>query len=186
MISSLPLLTVSIEEYLENEKTNSVRHEYLAGQVYAMAGASTAHNTIALNMASRLRSHLRGGSCRVFISDMKVFIEATDFFYYPDVMVTCDPEDTSDYFKTRPCLIIEVSSPSTAVTDRREKLLAYQKLDSLREYVLIAQDEIKIEYYARDREGHWWLHTLDPKGELRLESVGLKMTIAEVYEDVNL
>ncbi|HXG91014.1 MAG TPA: Uma2 family endonuclease [Blastocatellia bacterium] len=184
-MSSLPLITVSVAEYLENEKSSDVRHEYLAGQVYAMAGVSATHNIIAGNMFSRLRAHLRGGPCRVFISDMKVYIEAIDFFYCPDVVVTRDPQDTGDYFKTRPCLIIEVSSPSTAVTDRREKLLAYQKLDSLREYVLIAQDEVKVEFYARDREGHWWLHTLDPKGELRLKSVGLTMPIAEIYDDVS-
>lgn len=186
MTSPIPILTLTVAEYLENEKFSPVRREYLAGQVYAMAGTSAAHNIIALNIASRLRAHLRGGPCQVFISDMKLRIEAINTFYYPDVIVTCDPEDQEDYFKTKPSLIIEVTSPSTVVTDHREKLLAYQKIAGLREYVLISQDEIKIEIYRRDHGGHWWLHTLEREGELQLESVGLKIDLTNVYEDVRL
>jgi Uma2 family endonuclease len=183
---AVPILKLTVAEYLESEKAGSVRHEYLAGQVYAMAGASAAHNLLAGNLFARLRNHLRGGPCQVFISDMKVRIEAADTFYYPDVLVTCDPQDEDDYFKTRPSLIVEVISPSTAVIDRREKLLAYQKLESLREYVLIAQDEMKVEVYRRDAGGHWWLETLVREDELRLESVGLSIAMSEVYEDVRL
>ncbi len=186
MTSPLPILILTVEEYLESEKFSPVRREYLAGQVYAMTGTSAAHNLIALNIASRLRTHLRGGPCQTFISDMKVRIEAINTFYYPDVMVTCDPEDSGDYFKTKPCLIIEVLSPSTAAIDRREKLLAYQKIASLREYILISQDEIKIEVYRREQGGRWWEHTLEREGELQLESVGLKINVNKVYEDVRL
>ena len=118
-----------VEDYLASERTGEIKREYVAGQVFALEGATDTHNSVALNLASRLKSGLRGGRCRVFISDMKVRIEAVDTFYYPDVVVMCDPRDTEDYFKTRPCLIIEVASPTTAVIDRREKLLAYQKLE---------------------------------------------------------
>ena len=186
MTSPMPLLTLTVDEYLESEKFSPVRREYLAGHVYAMAGASAAHNIIALNVASRLRAHLRGGPCQVFISDMKLRIESINTFYYPDVMVTCDPEDREDYFKTQPCLIIEVASPSTVVIDHREKLLAYQKIKSLREYILISQDEIKIEVYRREQGGRWWEQTLESEGELQLESVGLKIDLSEVYEGVRL
>jgi len=127
MSLSAPLLSLTVAEYLESEKSSPMRHEYLAGQVYAMGGTSATHNLIAGNVFARLRAHLRGRPCRVFISDMKVRIEAVDFFYYPDVLVICDPEDSEEYFKTRPCLIIEVASPTTALIDKREKLLAYQK-----------------------------------------------------------
>jgi Uma2 family endonuclease len=188
---SLPaqVVDLTVEEYLAGEKVSDIRHEYIAGQVFAMAGASEAHNLIAGNVHSRLRAHLRGTQCRAFISDMKVRIEAADTFYYPDVAVTCDPEDKEAYFKTRPCLIVEVLSPHTAVTDRREKRLAYRKLKSLREYVLISQDEMLIEVYRRNAQGRWEIEKLGPHDELRFESlpVGvLTMTMREIYEDVSL
>ena len=180
----MPLVHLSVEDYLEGEKTSPVRQEYIAGQVYAMAGASTRHNGIALNLATRLRPHLRGGSCRVFMSDVKVRIDALDLFYYPDVMVSCDPEDRGDYFRKRPCLIVEVTSPSTEAIDRREKLLAYQKIDGLLEYVLIAQDEVKAHVYRRDADGKWWVQTLTETDELRMESVSLNLPLLELYEDI--
>lgn len=186
MSAAVPLLTLTVDEYLESEKASRVRHEYLGGQVYSMAGASEDHNRIALNIASRLLAHTRGGPCRVFMSDMKLRIEAASAFYYPDVFVTCDAEDTEDYFKTRPCLIIEVTSPTTAVIDRREKLLAYKRIDSLREYVLISQEEISVEFYRLDRGGHWWVETLGAEDALKLESVDLEIAVNEIYEDVGL
>ncbi|HVG21341.1 MAG TPA: Uma2 family endonuclease [Blastocatellia bacterium] len=186
MKSPIPVFTLSEAEYLENEKASPVRHEYLAGLVYAMAGASAAHNIIAGNLFTRLRMHLRGKPCQAFMSDMKVKIEAIDTFYYPDVMVACDPSDNADYFRTNPVLIIEVTSPTTAATDRREKLLAYQKIHGLREYVLIAQDEVSVQVYRRNKNGRWWEETLGPDDVIELESVDLNMTVKEAYEDVNL
>lgn len=186
MTSPMPLLTLSVAEYLESEKSSPVRREYLAGYIYARAEVSAAHNLIAGNIAARLRTHLQGGPCQVFISAMKLRIEAINTFYHPDVMVTCDPEDREDYFKSRPSLIIEVSSPSTVVIDRREKLLAYQRIPNLREYILISQDEIKVEVYRRHEGGRWWEQTLDREGELELESVGLKIDLNDIYEDVRL
>jgi Uma2 family endonuclease len=186
MKSAVPVLKLSEDEYLDNEKASPVRHEYLAGLVYAMAGASATHNLIALNMASRLRTHLRGKPCQTFMSDMKVKIETIETFYYPDVMVACDPSDDADYYRTNPALIIEVTSPTTAVTDRREKLLAYQKIPGLREYVLIAQDEISVLVYRRAKNGRWWEETLGPDDVIELDSVDLNITVKEAYEDVNL
>ena len=184
MSSGMPQVHLSVDEYLEGEKTSPIRHEYIAGQVYAMAGVSIRHNLIALNLASRLRVHLRGGPCRVFISDVKARIEALDLFYYPDVMVSCERDDNAEYFIKCPSLIVEVTSPSTEAIDRREKLVAYQKLDSLREYVLIGQDEMKAQVYRRDDEGRWWIETLNETSELRLESVGLTVQLPELYEDI--
>jgi Uma2 family endonuclease len=186
MKSIAPILKLTVEEYLENERHSEVRHEYLAGLVYAMAGASAVHNLIAGNLFARLRGHLRGKGCQVFISDMKVKIDAIDTFYYPDVMVTCDPADNADYFRTSPVLIVEVASPTTAVTDRREKLLAYQKIASLREYIIVSQSEARIEVYRRDRNGRWWEATLGADDILELESVDLHLPANEVYEDVTL
>lgn len=186
MASRVPVYALSVDEYLEAEKSAPVRHEYVAGQIYAMAGASDAHNTIALNFATLLRSGLRSGPCRAYMSDMKVWIEAASVFYYPDVLVTCDPTDNGEYAKLRPSLIIEVTSPSTTVTDHREKLLAYRKIPSLREYVMIAQHEMKVEIYRLDARGYWWLETYGPDHSFALESVNMEIAVKDLYEDVVL
>jgi Uma2 family endonuclease len=175
---------LTIEEYLETEESSEVRREYLGGWVYAMAGASEEHNIIATNIVVSLKSHLRGGPCRVFISDMKVRVEATDAFYYPDIVVTCDPKDDQRYFKTRPAVIIEVSSPSTKFTDHREKLLAYQALDSLRQYVVIAQERVSVESFTRQGKGALVKAEVDQQGPLVLESIGLTIPFADIYEGV--
>lgn len=175
-------------DYLEGEAHSTVRHEFVDGEVYAMAGAGEAHNLIALNVAARLRSAVRGGPCRVFISDMKLHVAAWNAFYYPDVMVVCSPTDNHTHYKESPSVIVEVLSDSTAGIDQREKLLAYRTLASLREYVLIAQDKRQIDVYRRAPDGAWLLETLgkDDADVLQLESVGVGvgMSMAEVYEDV--
>jgi Uma2 family endonuclease len=183
---SLPLSYLTVEEYLKAEESSFLRHEYLGGQVFAMAGASEEHNLISTNIIALLRPHLRGTDCRAFVSDMKVKIQVknVDIFYYPDLLVTCDRQDTERYFKTRPSLIIEVLSDSTATTDKREKRLNYQTLDSLQEYILISQDKIQVEVYRQDIQGNWSMQTLGKDDILKLESVGLKLTMAEIYEDV--
>lgn len=186
MQSSINLLTVA--EYLEAESKSEVRHEYLGGQIFAMAGGSKQHNIITLNVASGMRSHLRGSSCNVFMSDMKVGLKLTSqnktIFYYPDVVVTCDLQDQDLYVLNYPCLIIEVLSPSTEITDKREKLVNYRTLASLQEYILISQDEIKVEVYRKSAEGNWTLQILGKDDELQLCSVNLTLTMADIYEDV--
>jgi len=183
-----PVNFLTIEEYLQLEETSAIRHEYLGGQIFAMSGASKEHNTITLNIASRLRFHLRGGFCSVFMADMKVRIELANqnknIFYYPDVIVTCAPQDQDRFCLNYPCLIIEVLSPSTELTDRREKLVNYRTLDSLREYVLISQDEIKVEVYRQDELDNWSLEILGKGDDLKLTSVGLTLTMPDIYEDV--
>ena len=180
-----PRLTAA--DYLEGEARSTVRHEFVDGEVYAMAGAGEAHNLIALNVAARLRSAVRGGPCRVFISDMKLHVAAWNAFYYPDVMVVCSPTDNHTHYKESPSVIVEVLSDSTADIDRREKLLAYRTLASLREYVLIAQDKRQIDVYRRAPDGAndvWLLESLGEGDLLQLESIGVGMSMAEVYEDV--
>ncbi|MFN5952773.1 MAG: Uma2 family endonuclease [Dolichospermum sp.] len=184
-----PLYFFTVEEYLELEQTSDIRHEYFAGEVFAMAGGSKEHNIITLNIASRLRSRLRGSSCNVFMSDMKVRInlanENQTIFYYPDVIVSCDTEDQDRYFLNYPCLIIEVLSPSTETIDRREKLLNYRSLASLKEYVLISQDQVKVEVYRQDEKRNWTIQTLINRDDkLHLDSVGLILEMTDIYEDV--
>ncbi|MEO1765050.1 MAG: Uma2 family endonuclease [Cyanobacteria bacterium J06629_18] len=187
MQSAINIFTV--EEYLELEKTSEIRHEYLGGQVFAMSGGSKEHNLIAGNIYSKFRSHLRGGSCSVFMADMKVNIQLTNrqnksIYYYPDVVVTCDSDDKDRFSLNYPCLIIEVLSPSTEITDKREKLVNYRNLESLQEYVLISQDEIKVEVYRKDNQSHWSLQILGKEDELHLNSINLTLTMADIYEDV--
>ena len=179
-----PRLTA--EDYLSGELTSDIRHEYVDGEVYAMAGAGEAHNLIALNVASFLRSHARGGPCRVFISDMKLHVATWKAFYYPDVMVVCDPDDAQTYYKQSPSLVVEVLSPSTESIDRREKMLAYRTLPSLREYLLIAQDKRQLELYRRADDGDWLVAVRAETGAVQLDSVNASLALDEVYEDVNL
>ncbi len=181
-----PLHFLTIEEYLKTEKDRKVRHEYVDGQIFAMAGASKEHNLIAGNIYAALRSHLRGSSCRAFVSDMKVKIKVqkADIFYYPDLLVACHPEDKEKYFKTSPNLMVEVLSNSTENIDKREKHLNYQNLESLQEYVLVSQDEIKVEVHRRNKQDDWAIETLGKDDKLQLDSVGLTLTMAEIYEDV--
>ena len=183
-----PINFLGVEEYLQLEDKSEIRHEYLGGQIFAMSGGSKEHNLIAGNIYSRLRSHLRGSSCSVFMADMKVRIElankAKDIFYYPDVVITCDSQDQDRFFLNYPCLIIKVLSPSTETTDRRENLVNYQNLESLQEYVLVSQEAIKIEVYRQDHQKNWLLEILGKDDELRLDSIGLTLTMAEVYEEV--
>jgi Uma2 family endonuclease len=187
MIAS-PHAPLTPDEYLQLEAQSATKHEYVDGQVYAMAGASDAHVTIAGNLFALLRSHVRGTGCRAYISDMKARIEARNRFYYPDVMVTCDPRDqeTSDY-KRFPQLVVEVLSDSTEAFDRGDKFADYQALESLQEYVLINTRHQRVECFRRNEAGLWVLqyYTLET-GKFYLASVGLSATLADLYEDVTL
>ena len=148
-----PLISMTVAEYLEFEKTSQVRHEYLDGEIYAMSGASRRHNLVTGNLHGTLQTRLRGGECEVYIVDVKVYIKPLNIFYYPDIVVACDPDDSDDYFVTRPVLVVEVESPSTSGIDRREKLLAYRRLASLREYLLLSQDASSAEVFRKDANG---------------------------------
>lgn len=180
------LSRLSEQDYLLGELSSEIRHEYVDGEVYAMAGAGEAHNLIALNIASKLREFVRGGPCRVFISDMKLHVKTWKAYYYPDVMVTCDPADSQSHFKEQPVLVVEVLSPSTESTDRREKMLAYRTLSSLREYVLIAVDKRQVEIYRRDEQDEWQLAVTSDGEFLSLTSVACHLTLDQIYEDVKL
>jgi len=176
------------DEYLRLEEQSSVKHEYMKGEAYAMAGASDAHITIALNLATRLRSHVRGTGCRVYISDMKARIEARNCFYYSDVIVTCDSCDseTLDY-KRFPKLIVEVLSDSTEAFDRGDKFADYQTLESLQEHVLINTRHQRVECFRRNEAGLWVLQYYTPETQtFHLESIDFTDTLAALYEDVEL
>lgn len=173
------------DDYLAWEADQATKHEYVRGEVFAMAGAKDAHVTVALNVASALKTHLRGTPCRTFISDMKLKVEAADAFYYPDVFVTCDPRDRADdQYKRYPCLVVEVLSESTARYDLGRKFANYRLLDSLREYVVIDPDALTVEVFRRDNEGHWVLYPFEGEGEAEFASLECRLPLAMIFEEV--
>ena len=178
----------SLQDYLVLERDSSVRHEYRHGLVYAMAGGSDDHDELSLNLIELLRQKVRDRGCSVRSGNVKVNY-ADLFFYYPDVFVTCDPRDREDrYVKRYPKLIVEVLSPSTEKFDRGEKFEDYQQIESLEEYVLIAQDQIQVECRrrVRDESGERWETEIYGSGELViLQSVGLEVAIEELYRGVS-
>jgi Uma2 family endonuclease len=176
---------ISPEEYLEDERRSAIKCEYVAGHIYAMVGTSVAHNLIAGNLYTALRSHLRGGPCRVFMADLKVYVEKAQAFYYPDVAVSCHAADTqpSTYCIENPTLIIEVLSPSTERIDREEKLHNYQMLERLQEYVLVTQERREVQIYRRSASS-WGLEVYATGDQVRLSSVGLELPIQSIYAEV--
>jgi Uma2 family endonuclease len=187
MIAS-PQHPLTAEEYLQLEAQSPTKHEFMDGEIYDMAGASDAHVTIALNLATLLRNHLRGSGCRVYIADMKARIEAHNCFYYPDVMVTCNPQDQeTPTYKRFPKLIVEVLSDSTEAFDRGDKFANYQTLASLEEYVLINTRHQRVECFRRNAEGLWVLQSYTPEAnQFELHSVNFADTLAMLYEDAVL
>jgi Uma2 family endonuclease len=180
-----PKVHISVAEYLEGERESAVRHEYVQGEVYAMAGASDRHNRIAGNIYARLLTHLGDGPCEPFISDMKIKV-APEVFYYPDVVVTCDPAGVDAYFRSEPRLIVEVISPSTERIDRHEKMVAYKSMPSLQEYALVMQDEMRVEVYRRkDTEWEVLMFTAEEE-QLRFTSVDLPLNLHEIYRNARL
>ena len=178
-------LKMSAQDFLAWDATQTVRHEFVAGEVFAMAGADEAHVTVALNVAMALRQHLAGTSCRTFISDMKLRVEAVDAFYYPDVMVTCSAADAADpLIKRDPVLLVEVLSPATAAYDRGDKFAAYRRLPGLREVLLVDTDSRRCDLFRKRDDGLWVLHPFEPGQGLRLESVALDLPAAQLWAEV--
>lgn len=177
------------EAYLHYELSATVKHEYVDGQIYAMAGASENHNLISGNIFFHLRNARRGQSCKVFSSDMKLRIPESHVYYYPDVMLVCQrSEIDDDYYKHQPCLIAEVLSKSTQTTDRREKLLNYQKIASLRYYLMIDSSQKQVDYLQRDESGIWQTAMLEQGESLLVQCADYQaiLTLDSIYEDVNL
>jgi Uma2 family endonuclease len=180
-----PALRMSYSDFLHWEQEQQVRHEFVRGEVFAMVGSTDRHNLVALNIAVILREQLRGKPCRVFMSDVQVRVEAADAAFYPDVMVTCAPEDATDpRVKRHPCLIVEILSPSTAGFDIGHKFACYRQLQSLQEYVLVDPDGVSIEVFRREADDRWMLDPVGPGDTLRLTSIGVEAPVAAVYQDV--
>jgi len=169
-------------EYLEGEKISEVRHEYLHGTAYAMTGASVRHSRVVRSISEAFSRRARAKGCEVFTTDLKLRVDAGARYYYPDVMVVCHPVDGSAYWVDNPCSIVEVLSPSTAATDRREKFLAYQGVASMREYILVDPDTPQVEVWRRlpDR---WKHETAGLDGDVLVDCLEAFIPVAEFYRD---
>ena len=174
------------QAYLAWEAEQSTKHEYHDGEVFAMAGASDAHVTVAGNVYMALRNHLRGSPCSVFISDMKLRVEEDNAFFYPDVFVTCAESDRGQsHSKSAPVLVVEVLSPATSAYDRGAKFAAYRKLPTLREYALIDPERLSLDLFRREGDSkRWVLHPIEAGGHVEWASVGLQVPLEALYEDV--
>jgi Uma2 family endonuclease len=175
------LRPISVEEYLEGERRSDILHEYVGGEPYAMVGATVTDNLIAGNIFAALHSHLRGTACRVFAGSMKVRVG--DDFYYPDVFVARKRVEGERLFQTRPLLIVEVLSPGTELLDTHDKLQAYQRIESLREYVIVEQERPELRVIGRTAQG-WESATCTGTMPVRLASVELTLSLEDIYRNV--
>lgn len=180
--ASLTYITES--EYLEGEKISLERHEYVAGQVYLMAGSSKRHNRIARNFINSLAAAAHDKGCEIYFSDIKIKIEKYKSYYYPDVVISCEDND-DEYYLTNPCVIIEVASDSTIRKDYLEKSLAYQSIPSLQAYLIVAQDRMQADILMRDENNEWQLKKLDKADEqIYFPCLDKYLSLTEIYQQV--
>lgn len=176
---------VSEQEYLRLEAHSPIRHEYVNGEMFAMTGGTLRHNTIAGNLFVALKDQLRDGPCRAYMSDVRVRVEKVQSFYYPDLLVVCakdaQPLDLEAATVDDPVLLVEVLSPSTEAIDRREKLLVYRQIPSLSEYVLVSQDEPRVEIHRRRGDIAWEKIEHSAGETVTLRSVDLSIGMREIY-----
>jgi Uma2 family endonuclease len=179
---------MTVEDYLAFEEKSDTRHEFVDGNVFAMSGASLRHNTIGLNVATEFKQRLRGTPCRAYIMDVKLRVAAANCFYYPDVMVSCEQgENPDDFYTAAAVLVVEILSRSTAHIDRREKLLAYKRLPSLVEYMIVWQTKPRVEVYRRVGHDEWDGFCYEAGSIVRLESLPgdpVEVPMSVIYEDV--
>ena len=172
-------------DYLVWESAQLDRHEFLDGEVFAMAGAEDRHVTVSMNLAFALRQHLSGSPCRTFMSDMRLHVAAANSYFYPDVLVTCSALDlASAMVKTEPRLIAEVLSPSTAAYDRGVKFSHYRSLASLQEYLLIDLDTRSTDCFRKRDDGLWVLHPFARGEPVSLASVALELRAEQLFAEV--
>lgn len=172
------------ETYLAWEALQTEKHEYMSGEVFAMAGARREHVVVNGNIFAGLKYSLRGGPCQACISDMKLRVEKADAFYYPDVMVSCSASDqTAEQFLSNPTLIVEVLSDTTAAFDRGDKFAAYRTLLSLKEYVIVDIAAKRVECYRRTENNDWLMHEYLNDDICEFPSLSVSIPMADVFEN---
>ena len=184
-MSTVPVRKLTGEQYLEIERKAQFKSEFYRGELFAMSGASREHNLIANNIGGEARSRLRGSPCEVYSSDMRVRVDRTGLYVYPDVVIVCgEPRFVDEHVDTlvNPRLLIEILSDSTEKYDRGTKMSQYMQIDSLQEYVLVSQSQPRVEVYQRRSDGKW--NYSDASGldaSISLESVGITLPMSEIY-----
>lgn len=180
-------IVFSPEAYLTWEETQTEKHEYIAGEVFAMAGARREHVVASGNIFAALKQRLRGGPCQAYIADMKLRVEHTNAFYYPDVIVSCSPKDhAAEQFLSYPSLIVEVLSDSTVAFDRGNKFAAYRGLETLKEYVIVDIAPRRVECYRRTPENDWLMHEYLADDVCEFPSLGVAVPMVEIFENVSV
>ncbi len=187
-MSAQPQSFLTPQDYLAWERRQESRHEFLDGHIFAMTGASRAHNLLCMNLAASLHQQLRGKPCEIYANDMRVKVSETGMYTYPDLVAACgEPRFEDQVVDTllNPVLIIEVLSDSTERHDRGAKFTHYRSLASLQEYLLVSQTECRVEHYVRQSGNHWLLMEYQESQErIDLSSLGSHLTLAEVYERI--
>lgn len=184
-MSTIPKSRLTAEQYLAIERAAQFRSEFFRGEIFAMVGASRKHNLITVNVASELHRQFKDRKCEVYQSDMRVKVNATGLYTYPDVVATCDePHFEDDHVDTlvNPKVIVEVLSPSTELWDRGKKFEHYRSIPSLREYVMISEEEVLVDTFARNADDQWVLkayRTLDDV--LALDSIACQIKLSDIY-----
>lgn len=177
----------TVEEYLAFERSSELKHEYVSGEIVAMAGATRAHNLITGNISQRLRNQLEGQPCETYSNDMRVRTTPADYTY-PDVVVICgEPqfEDAELDTLLNPMVVVEVLSKSSKTRDRGEKCSDYRGIESVKDILLVAQHKMRVEHYVRQANNDWLLRDVsDPAGLIMIASIGCRLTLAEIYERV--
>jgi Uma2 family endonuclease len=177
------------EEYLAFERAAKTKHEYLDGQIYAMAGGSPPHNQICFNLSGELHPQLKGTACVGYTSDQKIRTDPMDLFSYPDLTIVCGPPLFHDQHKDvilNPTVIIEVLSPSTEEYDRKEKFTRYQNLQSLTDYILVSQNRVCVEHFIRQKDKRKWLYSMETElqAEITIGSINCRLKLADIYDRV--
>lgn len=175
---------ITMSDYLEGENLSEIKHEYIYGEVFAMAGTSDRHNRIAINLGSKIDNHLTESDCETFIESVKLKADAQTF-YYPDVMVACDDAPESAYYREEPILIVEILSPTTERTDPNEKLIVNKNISTLQEYVIVWQEKMQIEIHRRQQDGNWLTFIYNENdSEIEFQTIDLKFAMEEIYRRV--
>lgn len=188
-MSAMPKTKLTPEEYLEFERNSEIKHEYFDGEIFAMAGAKRNHNQIVGNLTGLVWQHLKGKDCEFYPTDMRVFVPKTGLYTYPDLVVVCgEPKFKDSIFDTllNPILLIEVLSDTTESYDRGKKFQHYRSIESLQEYVLVSQDEARIEKYVKHGAGFWLLsEAVGLDAEIKFDSIDCVIALGEVYDKID-
>lgn len=173
---------LSVGEYLCFEAESPVRHEYVRGMIYALAGVTRRHSQSATNISWRIAAAAAGGPCRVHTGEVK--LQIGDIFYYPDIMVACGSVPDDPYIEDAPCLVVEVTSPTIEAIDQREKLMIYRQIPSLRAYLIVDQGERHVERHWRDEPGQGRFGALTDEGTISVPGAEMTLSLEEIYQGV--